>query len=336
MPQTENPYVTTTKNNLVVTSYIDEIDYIQYAIFTLIPGIDTTEFGTPENPHYCYADYDIYNNHSNIGLPEDVYVKGNPDEWNHGGYREEGYQLNYFDVSNLGKWCATEVYWNGSTETPEYGVPMEEDVKIINVNNKSHYAYYDFTPGYYCTFKEDHGLFNDFKNAAETQTPITLAIIYPIEKENDPETPEDPNNEALIEFVSSLSEAPDEFTIDISQIKNMNYTTIEENGFYYNDYLAIPANIALDNDLFLFGFCINKNISNKIKFYVETDKDVLLTADNLIMLIADITDDFISDGNNDNSAFIQLNNTLNSNLLQFVMIGTISEGIPSKLIFGFV
>ena len=327
----DNPHQTTAENNLIVTSYINEIDYIQYAIFTLIPGIDTTEFGTPENPHYCYANYDVNNNHSDIGSPEEVYVKGNPDEWNHSGYREEGYQLRYFDVSDLGKWCYTDVYWNGSTETPEYGVPMEEDVKIINVNNKSHYALYDFTQGYYCTFKEDYGLFNDFKNAAETQTPITLAIIYPIEG--------DSNNKTLIEFVSSLSEAPDEFTIDISQIENMdNYTVIEKAGIYYNDYLAIPADVSFDNEnnSFLFGFYINKNISNKIKFYIETDKDVSLTADILYLSISDITNDSIADGNDMHSAFIQLNNTLNSNLLQIAMLGNISEGIPTKFIFKFV
>ena len=329
MSQTENPYVTTTKNNLVVTSYIDIDQYKYYASFTIIPYIDTTEFGTPENPIYCYAYQDTINGHSNCG----TMIKDLNDPSDNEKIPTLIHFLMYFDAQSTDKVTYYAANWVGDANSG--GAYVKSDSIILNLNNKTHYATYKW--GQTASFLADFGLVNDLKYAAENQVPISLAIAS--KKSNDeelPETPEDPNNEALIEFVSSLSEAPDEFTIDISQIKNMNYTTIEENGFYYNDYLAIPADIKFDNDLFLFGFYINKNISNKIKFYVETDKDVPLTADNLDMLIANITDDFISDGNNDNSPFIQLNNTLNSNLLQFVMIGTISEGIPSKLIFGFV
>ena len=333
MSQTENPYATTAENNLIVTSYLDIDQYQYYASFTIIPYIDTTEFGTPENPIYCYAYQDTLNGHSNCGtMIKDV---NDPSDNEKIPTLQHG-PLMYFDAQSSDKVTYYAANWTGDANSG--GAYIKPNSIILNLNNKNHYATYKW--GQTASFISDFGLVDDLKYAAENQVPITLAIVSKKSNDNneEPENPEDSTNDALIEFVSSLSEAPDEFTIDISQIETMNYTVIEEFGYYYNDYLAISADSKFDNEnnSFMFGFCINKNISNKIKFYVETAKDVSLVADILIMIIGDITNDSITDGNDMNSAFIQLNNTLNSNLLQIAMLGTISEGIPTKFIFKFV
>ena len=335
MSQTENPYATTTENNLIVTSYLDIDQYQYYASFTIIPYIDTTEFGTPENPIYCYAYQDTLNGHSNCGtMIKDV---NDPSDNEKIPTLQHG-PLMYFDAQSSDKVTYYAANWTGDANSG--GAYIKPNSIILNLNNKTHYATYKW--GQTASFISDFGLVDDLKYAAENQVPITLTIASKKSNNEDndeePENPEDPNNKALTEFVSSLSEAPDEFTIDISQIENMdNYIVIEESGYYYNDYLAIFADSGFnnENDMFSFAVYINKNISDKIKFYLNTSEEEF-NPSLLVMSINEIAKDNTVDNNDMNSPFIQLNNTLNSNLLQIIIVGLSTENLPTKFILGFV